>query len=359
MARPQSKGIPYFPVVTEWDQKMKLVRAKYKLVGVGCVVELWKAIYSEGYALTWDDDAQLMFADENSIDLELLRDIVEFASSRGLFDKTLLETQSVLTSHGIQKQWITVVRKAHRADCEIDAELCLLSDEERTLEKVERKPSDRSQKYSENPAIAHKSSEETPQSKAKQSKVKKACSTREADDTDIPEVASHSMPPAACPFVTVQEIKSACSAAPFQIRLSARDLEDIAARLSTECLDARFVAYVIERARDPSVKSPGAFARSALIGSGAFAAMPDEYRADQAPAKPAEPQRDPPPVICDECGAEVRHSAFASDAFCSNPECGAFWVWDNDFGWIKSEDRAVAFSTGTWRESVEKMEKTG
>ena len=358
MARPQSKGIPYFPVVTEWDQKMKLVRAKYKLVGVGCVVELWKAIYSEGYALTWDEDAQLMFADENSIDLELLRDIVEFASSRGLFDKAMLETQSVLTSHGIQKQWITVVRKAHRADCDIDGELCLLSDEERTLEKVERKPSDRSQKYSENPAIARKSSEETPQSKVKQSKVKKACSAREADDAAIPDIASHSMPPAACPFITVQEIKSACSSAPFQIRLNARDLEDIAARLSTECLDVRFVDYVVKRAQDPGVKSPGGFARSALLGGGSFASMPDEYRAEQAPAESAEPQRDPPPEKCDECKADVRHTAFANDAFCSNPECGAFWTWDNAFGWLKSEDRAVAFGSA-WREKVEGMEKTG
>lgn len=197
------------------------------------------------------------------------------------------------------------------------------------------------------------------QSRIEENRAGKQADISSRDTSEIPDIADASMPPAACPFITVQEIKSACSAAPFQIRLSARDLEDIATRLSDECLDARFVAYVVKRAQDPGVKSPGGFARSALLGGGSFALMPDEYRAEQAPTKSAEPLRDPPPERCDECKAEVRHSAFANDAFCSNPECGAFWTWDEAFGWLKSEERAVAFGTvgADWREKVEKIEK--
>lgn len=172
MARPESSGIPYFPIVTDWDQKLKLVRAKYKLVGVGCIVELWKTIYAEGYAIAWDEDAELLFCDVNSIDLATLREIVSFAASKGVFDKRLLEERRVLTSHGIQKQWLAVVRKAHRTSTEIDPELCLLTDSELEGVKVERKPRERSEKYRGNPANAAESSEETTQRKEKKSKEK-------------------------------------------------------------------------------------------------------------------------------------------------------------------------------------------
>jgi hypothetical protein len=171
MARAESDGIGYFPIVTEWDQKIKLVRAKYKLLGVGCIVELWKAIYSEGYALIWDEDAELLFADENNIDLETLHEIVNFAVEKGIFDKTQLVDNHVLTSHGIQKQWLAIVSGAHRKNIEIDPKLCLLSAEERPSGKVETNDSGRVENSGGNDADVPKSTEEV--HKAKQSKANK------------------------------------------------------------------------------------------------------------------------------------------------------------------------------------------
>lgn len=51
MARPKKIGMDYFPVDTTWDVKMQLVKAKYGLEGIGCIIELFKAIYHEGYFL--------------------------------------------------------------------------------------------------------------------------------------------------------------------------------------------------------------------------------------------------------------------------------------------------------------------
>lgn len=182
------------------------------------------------------------------------------------------------------------------------------------------------------------------------------------DNDEIPDVADASMPPAACPFISTQEVKNACALSPFAIRLSVQDLEDIATRLSEECLDARFVAYVIRRAQEPGVKNPGAFARQALLGAGSFSQMPDEYRAERESQTPkaAEAEREPPPAICDECGAEVRHLPTAGESFCTNAACGTSWTWDAAFGWLKSEERAVPISDSgaPWRKAVEGMEKT-
>ncbi|MGO8695979.1 MAG: DUF4373 domain-containing protein [Rectinemataceae bacterium] len=184
MGRAESSGIGYFPVVTEWDQKLKLVRAKYKLAGIGCIVELWKAIYAEGYALRWDEDAELLFADENNIDLGTLRDIVNFSAEKGIFDRTKLVDNLVLTSHGIQKQWLSIVRSAHRKTTEIDPKICLLTAAEISLDKVESKESDGSQSSGGNDAAESKPPEEIHQSKGKESKEKKEEQPRARDPFD-------------------------------------------------------------------------------------------------------------------------------------------------------------------------------
>ena len=317
MARPQSTGIPYFPIVTEWDQKIKLIRAKYRLQGVGCIVELWKAIYSEGYALTWDEDARLLFSDENSIPLEQLDAIVSFAADKCIFDKSMLENNNVLTSHGIQKQWLTVVRKAHRTDSDIDPELCLLSEEERSLDKVERKPRDGVPKYSDNPANAPKSSEETTQSKAKQSKVKKRKAA--GDETDLETAAE---PEPACLQFDIQELKTKIERAPFASSFSDSDYAMFISRLSALSLDSGFVDYCIDRvARDRKTTKPAGLLKAGILK---YDDWHEEYR-DSMPI-PAEPLT--PEIEQCECGAQPRCSRRLGEAVCT---CGRSWTYDRDF----------------------------
>lgn len=127
MGRHEKIGLDYFPMDTVWEQNMKLVKARFKLVGVGCILEIWKTIYSEGYALKWDEDARLLFASENGIEPEDLDKIVNYAVKKGLFDARLLVEKSVLTSHGIQKRWLEISRLSKRKNCSIASELNLLT----------------------------------------------------------------------------------------------------------------------------------------------------------------------------------------------------------------------------------------
>ena len=106
MGRPAKTGLDYFPVDTSWETNMKLVKARFPgFVGVGCVSELWRWIYREGYVLRWDEDTQLLFSAENGIALEDVQKIVAFAVEKGIFSREILEKTGMLTSHGIQKRW--------------------------------------------------------------------------------------------------------------------------------------------------------------------------------------------------------------------------------------------------------------
>lgn len=127
MARPIKTGLDYFSMDTTWDVKMRLVKAKYKLEGVGLIIELFQAIYREGYALKWDEDTRVLFADENSVTLDRLDDIVGYAAEKGIFDQGVKEKSGYLTSHGIQARWRHACEDSKRKNTQIDPEIDLLS----------------------------------------------------------------------------------------------------------------------------------------------------------------------------------------------------------------------------------------
>jgi hypothetical protein len=126
MGRPIKQGLDYFPLDTEWDIKMQLVKARFGLVGIGCIVELYKMIYHEGYALKWDDDTRLLFSADNKIDETELSNIVTFGTEKGVFSTDKLASYGVLTSRGIQKRWLRVARESNRTIKEIAPEILLI-----------------------------------------------------------------------------------------------------------------------------------------------------------------------------------------------------------------------------------------
>lgn len=173
MARPQSKGLSYFPLVTEWDTKAKLVHAKYGLLGIGCLIALYQDIYREGYALKWDEDTELLFSATNKIPVPKLREIIKFSIERGIFDNGVLDKYKTLTSHGIQKQWVAVAKASHRKIIAIDPNLCLLSPDELITEKTQPTDSGRGVSSGGNESGDEITQEEMPQSKVNKSKVNK------------------------------------------------------------------------------------------------------------------------------------------------------------------------------------------
>lgn len=127
MGRPVKTGLDYFPLDTSWDIKIKLLKAKFHLIGIGCMMELFKDIYHEGYAIKWDEDTKLLFADDNSIDIQTLDEIVNFALSKGIFSRPIFDKTGYLTSHGIQSRWKKACVDSKRSTVEIDHDLDLLS----------------------------------------------------------------------------------------------------------------------------------------------------------------------------------------------------------------------------------------
>jgi len=127
MGRPKKIGLDYFSMDTNWDTAMRLLKAKFGLLGIGCMVELYKTIYQEGYYVSWDADAKLLFSVEHHIDIETLDSIISEAILRGMFASDMLKTYRILTSRGIQKRWKHIMDSLKRSVCDMDFKYDLLT----------------------------------------------------------------------------------------------------------------------------------------------------------------------------------------------------------------------------------------
>lgn len=148
------EGVGYFPLYCVLDEKFELLEAEYGLKGFAIVVKLFQRIYGGyGYYCEWSDDIALIFAKQcgfsnigeatknNSDSLgcaecssqpgkskNLIDQVVAASIRRGIFDKKLFEECSILTSRGIQRNFLTIVR--NRKKVEVKKEYLLLSDAE-------------------------------------------------------------------------------------------------------------------------------------------------------------------------------------------------------------------------------------
>lgn len=203
MARPEKRGLDYFPMDTSWETNMKLIKARFKLAGVGCIVELWRAVYREGYALKWDEDTQLLFADENGIELEYLQKLVLFAAEKGVFSSEILASKGYLTSHGIQKRWQSIAVSSKRNNCSIDPEVCL----------IEVSPGNPPAETQLPPEETPVSTRESTQSKVKERRVINPQGVNYDSSTPgaefEPTVGTHEAPPSGSFEPSLQEPRSA------------------------------------------------------------------------------------------------------------------------------------------------------
>lgn len=116
MAGRQNKvGLDYFELDCHMDEKVRLVQAEYGLKGFAVFVKLLQSIYGErGYYCEWTQDTELLFASENGLNngsLQLLRDIVSACIRRNIFSDRLFKEYGILTSAGIQKQYLKATVK--------------------------------------------------------------------------------------------------------------------------------------------------------------------------------------------------------------------------------------------------------
>lgn len=118
-------GIPYFPLETVMNDRMRLIEAEFGLTGFGVAVRLWQKIYQSGYYVEWNDEVALLFAKEVGLGGSVVSEIVSALIKRRVFDQALYEKYGVLTSEGVQKRYFEIVKR--RKSVWVRKELLLVS----------------------------------------------------------------------------------------------------------------------------------------------------------------------------------------------------------------------------------------
>ena len=120
-----SNGVEYFPLDVALDDKLELIEAEFGLTGFAVVVKLFQKIYGgQGYYCEWNDEVALLFARKAGLGGNVVSEIVSASVKRGIFDKTLYEKYSILTSAGIQKRYFKAVSRRKSVEVEKHYLLC-------------------------------------------------------------------------------------------------------------------------------------------------------------------------------------------------------------------------------------------
>lgn len=163
MARPQKNGLDYFPLNVDIfeDEKIEAIAGEFGIKGELLVIKLLCAVYRKGYFVVWDDllKMQLLKRIPGS-SKELLDQVVNRLVAWGMFDKTLFNSDMVLTSVRIQE----IFKEATKRRKEVDMnDYCLLN-------------------VNINPQADEDNVDNNPQSKEKESKSNK--NNHQNDDMD-------------------------------------------------------------------------------------------------------------------------------------------------------------------------------
>lgn len=116
MARPKIKGLLYFPFDIDFfeDNKIRIVKARYRSDGVMIYLFLLCEIYRQGYYIKVDEDFLYIISDELGIDQNKVKQVLNFLLNKSLFDNTLFSSDKVLTSAGIQRRYQLGIKERMR-----------------------------------------------------------------------------------------------------------------------------------------------------------------------------------------------------------------------------------------------------
>lgn len=106
-------GIAYFPMDCHYDDdKIPLIEAEHGLEGFAIIVKLFQKIYgSFGYYCVWNDRAEILFAKSCGVAPDAVKSVLTTAMNEMIFDKNMYEKYGILTSHGIQKRFMTIAKR--------------------------------------------------------------------------------------------------------------------------------------------------------------------------------------------------------------------------------------------------------
>lgn len=175
MARPRKEGMDYFSFDVDFfsDKKIKILKARYGADGITLYLYLLCEIYKNGFYLKIDDDFEFIISDDLNMNCDKVKQVMTFLLERSLFDSKLFQSDTVLTSAGIQKRYQLMIKsRATKNPVTVERYWLLSKEETETFIKVKSflNNSENKKSYSEkNHSISENNA--TKESKEKESKV--------------------------------------------------------------------------------------------------------------------------------------------------------------------------------------------
>jgi hypothetical protein len=106
------KGLDYFPMDVEIDDKIELIEAKHGITGFGILVKLFQKIYKdEGYYMNCTEETLLIFSKRINVNINTINDVINDCLKYGIFDNNKFEQYKILTSNGIQKRYLNAAER--------------------------------------------------------------------------------------------------------------------------------------------------------------------------------------------------------------------------------------------------------
>lgn len=134
MARPQKEGLEYFSLDVDFfsDRKIKILKGRFGADGITYYLYLLCEIYKgHGYYLDVDEDFDYISSSELGMSPEKIGQMRKFLLERSLFHNKLFQSDTILTSTGIQRRFqLAVKSRATKNPIVVNAKFWLLSNEE-------------------------------------------------------------------------------------------------------------------------------------------------------------------------------------------------------------------------------------
>lgn len=112
MPRPKKTNIDYFPLYCCYDERIALAEAEQGIEAFYVYIKLLMRIYGgKGYYLVWEKKNELLFAKENHIDYDKVRNVVQTLIEYGFFDEDIFRRYGILTSKEIQEHYFYAVSR--------------------------------------------------------------------------------------------------------------------------------------------------------------------------------------------------------------------------------------------------------
>lgn len=112
MGRLAKKGLEYFPMDIDMFQDIR-IRKLIKYQGGASVTVytlLLCLIYKDGYYMRWDKELPFIVSELTGLEENHISEVIKCCLSIGLFDKSLYDSENILTSRSIQQRYCNIKR---------------------------------------------------------------------------------------------------------------------------------------------------------------------------------------------------------------------------------------------------------